>query len=451
MTAEAKKTALNRRTLLRLLAKAGVVSPFAGGIAPLMLARSAEAATSRHKFLQIFLGGGWDVNLATDPVASGSAKATSGNYWAAYHDAGNASYAGASTNIAGKSLVVGPGLAPAATAFANAPTAFVNGLFVEVTAHELAAAYLLSGQLSLSRSREFPAFVATMADKTGGFPAHVILGGGIMPLADTAKANPPLQSHDIDTFINMLAGPHRADSPIKDPSIAAAHKLIDTLNAGFAKRVGDTGKASLGTWRSAEAGLPSLYAKRFQQRLKLTSQMEIDFATGSGDAMKTSSVGAKLALAHQVLKEGVSRFATVLVDGYDTHSNHMSSHKPLMQEFAAGLNVLIGYLAAANDPDTPSKKLLETTTILITSEFNRTPNVNGAGGTDHWQTGSAILLGRGVNDDTIVGSTDTQGLAVDYNGKPLLPDHLAASLLRHLGFTAAGEALSEVHLNALFT
>lgn len=451
MRGNGKHARLDRRQLLKLLAKAGVISPFVGGIAPLVFSHRASGATTSHKFLQIFLGGGWDANLATDPVLSGSAKATSGAFWPAYYNAGNASYAGAPVVVPGKSLIVGPGLAPAAPAFAAAPTAFVNGLFVEVTAHELAVAYLMSGQLSLSRSREFPAFVATMADKTGGFPAHVILGGGIMPLADTAKSNPPLQSLDIDTFTKMLAGPYQTDSGMKDASIDAAHKLLATLNQNFAERVGSSGKESLSAWRAAETGLPDLYAKKFHERLALTAQMETDFATGTGNARDADGMGAKLALAHMILKEGVSRYVSVLLDGFDTHSNHMASHKPLMLEFAARLNVLVGYLASTNDPDQPTKKLLETTTVLITSEFNRTPNVNGAGGTDHWQTGSAILLGRGIKDDTVVGARDAQGAAADYAGRPMLPDYLAASIMRHLGFATEADALSEVHLDALFT
>jgi uncharacterized protein (DUF1501 family) len=105
-------------------------------------------------------------------------------------------------------------------------------------------------------------------------------------------------------------------------------------------------------------------------------------------------------------------------------------------------------LQSTDDPDSPSKKLIETTTVLICSEFNRTPTFNSANGTDHWQTGAAIVIGQGVRDSTVVGSTDATGNAADYNGGKLLPDHLGASLLRVLGFTAEADAVSEVHLSA---
>ena len=76
------------------------------------------------------------------------------------------------------------------------PTAFINGLYVEVTAHELATNYMLSGKLSLSRSREYPATIAQIAERQNGFPAHVILGGEI-PLSATRETAPPLQSGDV--------------------------------------------------------------------------------------------------------------------------------------------------------------------------------------------------------------------------------------------------------------
>ena len=342
---------LDRRHLLKLLGMTGVAAPFVGGVSPVFpfLNQQAMAAGSTHKFLQIFLEGGWDSGLSTDPCVG--AKVGAG-YQNVYHNNGTAA-------VAGKpNLILGPGLMPAASAFAQANTAFVNGIYVEVTAHELAVNYLYSGRLSLSRSREYPAIIATMGDKTGGFPAHVILGGA-MPLGDTAKTNPPLQSPSTGTFARMLAGPYEKDDDgngPKDATIAAAHDLIDALDGSFQKRLGKNAKASLSTWNAARDGLGSLYAKQFGDKLKFTDQIKTDFGIGSDE----DSARARLAMAYNVLKEGVSRFCTVTFGGFDTHQNHMAEHLPLQQDFATALNVLIGYLAATNDPDSPTKKLLET-------------------------------------------------------------------------------------------
>lgn len=443
---------LTRRELLRALGLLGCSVPLVHGMAPLLpgLGPTAFAAGSPRRFLQIFLNGGWDMVLATDPAVSGSAKALGGKYQPAYYTPADGQYPGAPVTVAGKAnLILGPGLAPAAAAMAAVPTAFVNGIYVEVTAHELAVNYLYSGQPSLSRSREYPAIVATMADKTGGFPAHVILGGPI-PLSTTKNTNPPLQALDANTFKRMLAGPYtpEGEQGLSDATYDSAHALIATLNAEYGKRLGSAAKGSLSAWTASEAGLGSLYAKRFDKKLNLSSQMRTDFEAAEGD---DDSIGSRLAMAFMCLKEGVSSFCTVNMDGFDTHQNHMSAHMPLLTGFARSLKALLDYLAATNDPADATKKLIETTTVLVSSEFNRTPLFNGAGGTDHWQTASAMLFGAGVADNVRFGTTDSEGKATNViSGGKLLPEHFAATVLRALGFTADADKISGVNIDDLF-
>ncbi len=441
--------------MLRALGLLGISVPIVHGMAPLFpnVGGQALAAGTPKRFLQIFLGGGWDMVLATDPAVAGGAKAMGAKYQPAYYTPANSQYPGAPVTVAGKpNLIVGPGMAPAASAMAAVPTAFVNGIFVEVTAHELAVNYLYSGQPSLSRSREYPAIVASMANQTGGFPAHVILGGSI-PLSTTKNTNPPLQAFDGNTFKSMLAGPYKPDGAggLEDSSYNSAHALVATLNGEYNKRLGSTAKGSLSAWTASEAGLASLYAKRFDKRLNLTAQMRTDFEAAVGN---DSSIGTRLAMAYMVLKEGVSSFCTVNMDGFDTHQNHFSSHLPLMQGFARSLGALLTYLAATDDPAAPTKKMIETTTVLVSSEFNRTPLFNGAGGTDHWQTACAMLFGGGVSDNVRFGSTDAEGNAQNQaavGGGKLLPEHVAATILRALGFSSEADKISGVNIDDLFT
>lgn len=442
---------MDRRLLLKLMGASSSML-----LAPALFPCGALAQTpSKTKLLQIFLQGGWDTILATDPVRGPADPKANASYEAAYYDGGNGQFAGAAQAVPGKSnLWIGPGLAPAAAAFAAVPTAFVNGLFVEVTAHELAYAYVLSGILSLSRSREYPSFIARMAAKTGGFPAHVVLGGGI-PLAETAAVAPPLHSLDVDILSQMLSGPYKAygQTP-SEGMIAAAHDLIATLNTEYQKRLPDQAKTGLTAWNTSSAGIGELYAHRYDQKIIVDDAVHSRYSNGGAAspnvALKNDSPAAKIACAHQILKCGMTRYVTVGIDGFDTHQSHLAAHKPRQQEVARALNALIADLCSTPDPDDPAKMLIETTTVLVTSEFSRTPAFNAAAGTDHWQSASAILMGRGIADNTVVGATDTAGHAADYNGAKLLPDHLAASLLRLLGFDDEAAIVSGVQLNALF-
>ncbi len=450
----------SRRKLLQRLASLGLLTPISGGLSqflPLLNSKAHGEGGRSHRFLQIFLDGGWDSALSTDPVNSGSSKATSGAYEASYY---NGDISNSYNSVSGKSnLFVGAGLNSAIASFSALPTAFINGMYVEVTAHELASAYMLSGQLSLSRSREYPAFIASMADKAGGFPAHVVLGGAL-PLGDTKKTNPPLQSHDLSQFTRMLAGPRAKDDPddyvMQDETINAAHSLINKLNDSYQKRLKANAKNSLSAWISAEAGIDTIYSKRYDQTIALDSALHSDYSTGGS----TTNMQAKMAGSFLMLREGLSRFITTRLSGFDTHQSHIASHLPVMQNFAVALKQLVDDLQATDDPDDSSKKLSQTTTILITSEFVRTPRFNLSAGTDHWQSGSAILMGKGIADNIVVGGTDDQaaargwkdgGFAAFNDETKLLPDHLAASLMRLLGYYDEADKISEVHLSELFS
>ena len=76
--------------------------------------------------------------------------------------------------------------------------------------------------------------------------------------------------------------------------------------------------------------------------------------------------------------------------------------------------------------------LLDTTLVLATGEFGRTPRINPAGGRDHWpQCWTVVLAGGGIKGGQVVGSSDAIGGApVD---RPVTPSHVAATVYKCLG------------------
>jgi hypothetical protein len=76
--------------------------------------------------------------------------------------------------------------------------------------------------------------------------------------------------------------------------------------------------------------------------------------------------------------------------------------------------------------------LLDTTLVLATGEFGRTPRINPAGGRDHWpQCWTVVLAGGGIKGGQIVGASDAIGGAPQ--DKPVMPAHLAATVYKCLG------------------
>jgi uncharacterized protein (DUF1501 family) len=453
---------MTRRELMRLLGLGGAAAPFATGLSPLLhLNDSAQAAAaSPHRFLQIFCNGGWDSALTTDP-AIGTKQNTS-NYDRTYWDASYGGYLGTpSVAVNGKAnLKMGYGLGwdtANVNPFENVNTCFINGMYVEVTAHELAVNYLYSGKLSLSRSKEFPSYIATMADKIGGFPAHVLLGGPI-PLSTTKNTNPPLQASNMDMMLKMLGGPKTFDwsnePGITPTSISSAHTLLDALNQKYFDKRLQNESASLTSWRNAEQGIAEFYAANYQDKMDVSTLTDYNIPN-------SYSTEAKFAGAFRTIESNMSRFITINLGNFDTHQNHVATHIPEMQTFATALHQLIQDLRTTDDTHpaaTGGQKLIDNTTILITSEFNRTPLFNSSAGTDHWTTANAILMGRGVKDNTVFGTTDAQGFAKDQtntntissssDANVFLPDHLAAAVLREFGFTDEADDLTTEDIRA---
>lgn len=84
--------------------------------------------------------------------------------------------------------------------------------------------------------------------------------------------------------------------------------------------------------------------------------------------------------------------------GFDTHNNHDDNHFPRIREVLIDLH----YLWQAMDVYSITDK----TTVILGSDFGRTPWFNGGDGKDHWAVTSYVLLGRDVAGGTVVNATD---------------------------------------------
>ncbi len=413
-------------------------------------------ASVPNRFLQITLVGGWDSALATDPVIKG--KARSSGYQIDYRQPQPGMEPG---SVPGKpSLALGPGLVPAAAAFATIPTAFVNGIYMQVPGHEFALQYMCSGRLTLSSSRDYPAIPAILGATIEKYPQHVVIGTPL-PLGDTKYTTPPLHAASFAALGEMLKGPsgHRYEAEL----IANAHSLIARLDNGVYATLAPEHLRDLQYWRAASDNVEKIYADRLGDGLVLDADISqrYDVDRDVADSLGLDGPERSLAAAYMLMQQDVSRYVSVQIGGnWDSHANHLAVHLPPMRRFATALGVLVADLRSTPDPAVPGQMLADTTTIMITSEFVRTPLFNLAGGTDHWSSASVIVMGRGVNDGAVIGATDVNGYALGWrDGRAvsfsedtqLLPDHVIATILENVGTSAQADLVSEVRLDALFT
>ena len=82
--------------------------------------------------------------------------------------------------------------------------------------------------------------------------------------------------------------------------------------------------------------------------------------------------------------------------------------------------------------DLDQRGLLDSTLVVITSEFGRTPRINTMAGRDHWPNAfSIVMAGGGLKRGIVVGATDKIGAYVA--DRPITPGDMAATVLQALG------------------
>ncbi len=145
--------------------------------------------------------------------------------------------------------------------------------------------------------------------------------------------------------------------------------------------------------------------------------------------------GQSMLLTSRLIEAGV-RFVTVLLEGWDTHQNNFDElGGRLLPSFDQALSGLLQRLK--------ERGRLNSTSILITGEFGRTPKVNNRGGRDHWaQAMFALLAGGDVQGGQVIGETNDKAEKPVDNG--FSPDDLAATFLQNIGIDPKTEFDSNV-------
>ncbi len=135
-------------------------------------------------------------------------------------------------------------------------------------------------------------------------------------------------------------------------------------------------------------------------------------------------------LATRLVEAGV-RFVTLNLGGWDTHNGNFPSLKTrLLPQLDAGLSGLLLALHA--------KGLLDSTAVLVTGEFGRTPKINQRAGRDHYPRAMfCVMAGGGMKGGQVIGASDAKGEGP--KDKAITPDDVAASYFNALGVDYAKE------------
>ena len=142
--------------------------------------------------------------------------------------------------------------------------------------------------------------------------------------------------------------------------------------------------------------------------------------------------GQRMLLARRLVEAG-TRFVSLTAGGWDHHDNIKNAMSTTLPPVDQALATLIS--------DLDERGLLDSTLVMVTSEFGRTPKINATGGRDHWpRVFSVALAGGGTHRGMIYGSSDALGAEPEEDRVEI--EDLATTVYNQLGITGDKELMS---------
>ncbi|NUP12006.1 MAG: DUF1501 domain-containing protein [Polyangiaceae bacterium] len=411
---------LDRRNFLRA-ALAGVGLFGIGGLSP----RVARATASDQLVLVCYLSGGWDQLLAFDPRPANAAQ-YSGN--APYEAGGSGIHPAydlvntawmnevlAATNGSGirkrNNVSFGPAVPAELLDHAN-DLCVLRGLNMSTLTHEVGRRFFTTGQFPRGLQPVGSSLSTIVANAVG--PSATLPNLSLLTESYNVGMPPgvsPIQVRDAQDVRDMLRrlGPELSygagainDLELGDPS-CFGEELDTEGTASFYRESRVKAKSMVTSGDDAhfdfDVDNPGSNAALFEA-LGITKAT--DFATAKGRA----------AVAAQALTKGVARAVSLrIAEGLDTHNDWATDHPDGVRDGLMTLAGMIAYLKSAPSPFDGGGSAWDHTTLLVFSEFSRTPLLNNREGRDHHLSSSCVVAGPGIKGGQAIGATTDQGMA----------------------------------------
>ena len=234
-----------------------------------------------------------------------------------------------------------------------------------------------------------------MAPEDGALPGHIVItpGGGGGRGNDSAYLGPKYAS------IHLGNGkpPQYTTRPgqLSESMDAARHEFRRRVNDRFLSRR-RTAVTEAYTYSYEQAHPAHEEAGRLRRQPR--SRPRTHERYGKYD------LGRHCLLARRLLEKGAT-FVQVSHSNYDTHNENFNFHIEQLGEFDRSFAAFVADLA--------DRGMLESTLIVVLSEFGRTPNINYLYGRDHWSHAwTVVMAGARVHRGVAYGKTNDKGTEV---------------------------------------
>lgn len=287
----------------------------------------------------------------------------------------------------------------------NRPTPVVHyPMYGSVVSHENPAAEDLPSFVSIDRPVEGPGF----------------LGAEYGPLStgEKPRLGQPFRVRGITLDDGLTVEKYQSRQDLLND--------IDTAFDGFEK-LDDSVR---GLDRFSRQAYQIISSRRSRDAFDLRSEPEREI-----DRFGRHEFGQCMLLATRLIEAGV-RFVTVLLEGWDTHEDNFNRlGRELLPRFDQSMSAMLDRFSESGR--------LDSTSILTTGEFGRTPKVNKRSGRDHWARAMCALMAGGkIRGGQVIGETD--GKAEGPKNEGYSPDELAASFYRSIGIDPKTEYQANV-------
>jgi uncharacterized protein (DUF1501 family) len=292
-------------------------------------------------------------------------------------------------------------------------------------AHERGTTSMFTGYRP-SPALEYPSFGSVIAHELGdrkSLPAYVCV-----PQKLTSNGNDPADSG----FLSKAYGPFSLGSdPASEKFKVRDLNLPDNVSEErFLKR-----RSILETVDShfkyietsdAVASMDTFYQKAYDLIASPEARAAFDInkePTNLKEMYGLNQAGQRLLMARRLVESGV-RYVSVTYGGWDMHTNISKGISTQLPAFDQAYAALI--------KDLEQRGMLDSTLVMISSEFGRTPKINKDAGRDHWpRVFSVVFAGGGFKKGFVYGASDATGSDVEEN--PLTVENLAATMYNQMG------------------
>lgn len=297
----------------------------------------------------------------------------------------------------------------------------LRGVSHTLAAHELGKMYMNTGNRPLP-SLTFPGYgsvVSMEVESSPELPKVVSIPDAPHPAGYLGIAHSPLATGASPAFGKPFTVRGMSlGRGLTVTDVERRQKLLTNLDTTF-RGIDNDSEILSGLDKFSEQAHNIISSKASRQAFDISQEKE-----SVAKAFGESAFGQSCLLAVRLIESGV-KFVTVQLGGWDTHNDNFTRLKSkLLPELDAGVAALFATLS--------ERGLLDSTSVMVTGEFGRTPKVNARAGRDHWPRAMFVLMGGGgMRGGQVIGASDEKGMGPAEKG--ITPDNVAASFYKSLG------------------